>query len=358
MQAKSVDLGIKKQAKKRELIMENSLTNQSFTGIYTQKFYSATQNTDLKIQNQTTGIIHQKSSLSELAERWLNDSDTKASTKYIYSYCIKYFIEYANKENIDPTIMSHDAITRYKAYLREVLPSDNSQALYLRAVKSFFKWFGRNGGMDAGAGVKANSVDLFYRKDPITFEEYERILGEIDLTSLTGQRDYVIVKVMYATGMRCMSAIDIKWGNFTTIEGTPAIKYATKGKGNATGVAPLTKKILSTLERYKVIMDKNSAPTGPDGYIFPVIGDDWRKMTYKNLYLRLVDYMTKAGVYDKFKKTPHSFRHGAATNILEKTKDKNLCKLMLGHINSRSSDIYVAQMERRESMAKLNDIGL
>lgn len=338
--------------------MEKSLANQSFSGFYGTNIPSTYRGSDLEIPNQTPTLIHQKASLSELAERWLNDSDTKGSTKYIYSYCIKYFIEYSNKENLDPEAMSHDAITRYKAYLREVLPSDNSQALYLRAVKSFFKWFGRNGGVDASAGIKANSVDLFYRKDPITISEYERILEQIDISTLIGQRDYVIVKVMLATGMRCMSIIDIKWGNFTAIEGTPAIKYATKGKGNATGVAPLTKQILSTLERYKAIMDKNGAPTGPDGYIFPVIGDDWRKMTYKNLYLRLVDYMTKAGVYDKFKKTPHSLRHGAATNILDKTKDKNLCKLMLGHINSRSSDIYVAQMERRESMAKLEDIGL
>lgn len=317
------------------------------------------KNTPTPVQTpQSVSINPQNSGLNDLANRWLKEADTKSGTKYTYSYCFKYFIEWVNQSNLRLQEMNHDHIMLYKTYLKEVLKSKNSQALYLRAVRSFFKWWDRNGGRDISKGVTADPIELNYLKDYVTMDEYQRVLDAIDVTTLAGFRDYAIVKLMMATGMRTMSVRDLIWGDFTTLQGTPALNYRKKGKGHATDVVPLTRAILVVLEKYKIMMANAGAPVGAMDYMFPVIGGEWGMMCYKNIYLRLVEYMTRAGVYEKGRKTPHSFRHGAATNILEKTDDRKLVKLMLGHSNDRSTDIYVAQADRRNSMSKLEDIGL
>lgn len=288
--------------------------------------------------------------------QWLSSPDLKTETRRVYSHGLRHFLEFISVTGTGFHEVNVDVVTDYKQFLTESDLSENTQVLYIRAVRSFYRWYGAHGGKDHACTVSASVSDVMFKKDPVTREEYDRILSVIDTTTLFGLRDYTMTKMLYATGMRSMSIRGLRWGDMETMAGYPAIRYNKKGRGKRTDLAPLPPAASIMLEQYRQVLANNGVSTGHQDFIFPALTGDMREMSHDTVYSRICGYMRMAGVYVKGKKTPHSFRHGAAISILEKTGDRTTVKIFLGHANSSTSEIYTAMKDRMDVFKKAGDI--
>ena len=96
-------------------------------------------------------------------------------------------------------------------------------------------------------------------------------------------------------------------------------------------------------------MEKNKKFRNPDD---PFLVNKHGKRIYPRMVHRLVNkYLSK--ITDIKKKSPHIFRHSAATHMLDRGADLRAVKEILGHENLSTTQIYThVSVERLKSTYK------
>ena len=80
------------------------------------------------------------------------------------------------------------------------------------------------------------------------------ILFAIFSNDFEGQRDKVIIELLYATGMRRQELVDLKWHQLD--EASLQLKII--GKGNKERRMPVSTALISMLRNYKIILQNMS----------------------------------------------------------------------------------------------------
>jgi site-specific recombinase XerD len=144
-------------------------------------------------------------------------------------------------------------------------------------------------------------------------------------------RDYIMVALLYATGIRREELAGIKLSDIDLAAGTIAVL----GKGNKVRVVPVGETTVKDLRKYLPFREKFAAErqTGSGNLLLNRRGD--------SLSVRAVDRIVKkfalgAGVTI----TPHTLRHSFATHLLENGADLMLIKEILGHSSLSTTQKY------------------
>ena len=161
------------------------------------------------------------------------------------------------------------------------------------------------------------------------YNELESLLEVSDLSTPLGQRDRLILEMLYATGVRVSELVNIKLNDISDHE----IKVL--GKGNKERIVRFGTYALEILDMY--------------------LKDGYKKLNVKNIdYLFLNnrgDQLTTRGVkyiLDKVidktsidkKISPHMLRHTFATHLLNEGCDITSVSELLGHASLSATAIY------------------
>ena len=146
-----------------------------------------------------------------------------------------------------------------------------------------------------------------------------------------GQRDRLILEILYYTGIRKGELSFIKIEDINLKEGFIKIK----GKGKKERIALIGPSIIDRIEQY-LIQRKNYIKNQEHSFLF--ITKKGAKIYEKLIYNVVHSYLTL--VSDKVKKSPHMLRHTFATHLLENGANLNDIKELLGHSNIASTQVY------------------
>ncbi len=146
-----------------------------------------------------------------------------------------------------------------------------------------------------------------------------------------GMRDYLLMEILYVTGMRRSELIALEWEDINMQMGHLKVV----GKGNKMRLIPFGEELKSTLKTYRKVL-RNTFDGQGNGLV--MFTDKGRPMYPKFVYNKVKRYLslvTTAG-----KKSPHVLRHSFATHLSNNGADLNAIKELLGHANLAATQVY------------------
>ena len=149
--------------------------------------------------------------------------------------------------------------------------------------------------------------------------------------SFEGSRDYLVLELLYSTGIRRQELIDLKIQNIDYSNS----RIKVLGKRNKERYIPLIDSSLKSIEKYLEFRNKLKNTKSHDTLILTSKG--------KKIYDNLVYGITKkyfSGFTTKLKKSPHILRHSFATHLLNNGADLNSVKDLLGHTSLAATQVY------------------
>lgn len=199
----------------------------------------------------------------------------------------------------------------------------------LSTIKAYCKYLLIVGELDKNPTLKVVAPKIKKRLPTFIDESKTEVLFDSELFSddFSGQRDRLVLDILYQTGMRRIELInieqkDISNGNVKVL-----------GKRNKERYIPLSKELLSKIETYLSHKAK-------EGYnsTFLLLTDKGDKMYEKFVYNKVNHYLELVTTMKK--KSPHVMRHTFATHMLNNGADLNAIKEILGHSSLAATQIY------------------
>lgn len=238
-----------------------------------------------------------------------------------------YYFTDANILNINHTIVSSYLSELYKRKLNR-----NSISRHLSALRSFYNYL-----------VKENIVSTNYFlefKNPKKERSLPKYINSTDLEEMfnipnkstpLGQRNLLILELLYATGVRVSELVNIKIKDLNIYDKTIKIL----GKGNKERIVIYGNHCKKALEMYlndgRTVLEKT-----PIDYL--LLNKYGKKITARAIRNILDDIILKSSLNIHI--SPHMLRHTFATELLKNGADLVSVKDLLGHESLDTTSIY------------------
>lgn len=250
-----------------------------------------------------------------------------------YKIDIEEFLEYLNREGLNYKSVVYSDIRFFLMYLKNEKKDKNSSIdRKLSSLRGFYQYL-------ANEGVVKNNVFTLLngpkkeKKLPRYFEynELEDLFMACDLSTSLGQRDRLILEMLYATGVRVGELVSIKVSD---------IHFSSRhililGKGNKERIVPygdyceeILKKYLK--DGYLELNKKNNS------YLF--LNNRGDKLTERGIRYLLEQIIEKTSIQKHI--SPHMIRHSFATHLLNQGCDLTTVQKLLGHESIKATQIY------------------
>lgn len=202
----------------------------------------------------------------------------------------------------------------------------------ISSLKSYFKYSLQQGLLQENPMKKVVSPKTSRRLPVIVEQAKMEVLladmpGETD--SFSSWRDFLVLELLYGTGIRLSEAIGLKESDLRLDSGT--IKVL--GKRNKERIIPITGGLAGLLRSYIIVKQREGFQS------------DQLLLTDKGLpaYPKLIYSIVKnhLGTVSTMKKrSPHVLRHSYATHLLDNGAELNAIKELLGHSNLAATQVY------------------
>jgi integrase/recombinase XerC len=273
---------------------------------------------------------HQESFIHYLKYEKRNSSHTVVAYENDLNQFSQFCAERA--EGFDILRTDRKLVREWVVDLMEKKLSPRSVHRKISTLQAFFKYLMKMEQIDS-TPVHDIPLPKVRKKLPFFVEEknLHHLLDDGFFTpDFPGERDKVIIALLYGTGIRLSELLNLKTGDMNLIQSH--IKVT--GKRNKQRIIPFPRSLKSQLENY-LILKKETFPDAPDTLIVTDKGDQ----AYEKLIYRTVkNYLSQVTLLEK--KSPHILRHTYATHLLNKGADLNAVKELLGHANLGATEIY------------------
>ncbi len=249
-------------------------------------------------------------------------------------------------------------IDKLTDYLQAVNKLVNPQQLDLKDLEQFIQWIGELGMTVTSQSRIISGLRSFYTycymeqivttnpttlletpklkrvlPDTLSFEEIERIIGQIDLSKPEGGRNKAILETLYSCGLRVSELVNLRISNLHLDVGFIRVT----GKGDKERLVPIGSDAIKYINIYrKDIRIHITIKPGQEDMLF--LNRRGSKLSRVMIFLMLKDLAKKAGISKTI--SPHTFRHSFATHLVEGGADLRAVQEMLGHESITTTEIY------------------
>lgn len=270
-----------------------------------------------------------------------------------YKIDILEFKNYLDKEGINYLTVDYDFIKGYLMWLYERKLSRNSVARKLSSLRSFYKYLFNNDFIDQNP-FRYVATPKKEKKLPkyLGIEELETLFNTPDLSASLGQRDRLILEVLYATGVRASELVNIKLDDIDFYKKEIRIL----GKGNKERIVEFGDYCLEIIKmfindgRQKILKKHNTTNC------YLIINEHGKKLTTRGVE-KIIDNIVKKASLKKHI-SPHMLRHTFATHLLNEGCDILTVQELLGHESLETTQIYthVSNEKLRETYLKYHPL--
>jgi integrase/recombinase XerD len=234
--------------------------------------------------------------------------------------------------------ISHEQIKEYLAAIKEKKISARSMARKISTFKLFLRWAHQRLGWPAVAGKWytpkiEKKLPLFLNQ-----QEIESLLAATHRdSSLIGQRNKMIIYLLYATGMRISELTQLRVEHLQFDTGFVQLN----GKGGKGRLVPLPHELLKQLKEYIATVRSQIVATlrGDCRYLFPVAyARKFKPISRQSVWIIIRELCKVAGIEKKV--SPHIIRHSLATHLLNQGAHLRSLQLLLGHERLTTVELY------------------
>lgn len=296
-----------------------------------------------------------------------NERGSSPQTIDSYRYAFILFLEYMGTNGVSPEKMTIADFTR-----------DN--------IRSFLDWLESNrGNSPATRNYRLAAMKGFVHylkfEFPDYLDEYQKILAiplkktiqreisylktdgvellvaQVEPSKKNGLRDYVILLLLYTTGIRVSELIQLKVKDISLTE---PYTMRIHGKGNKGRYVPLLKTAIPHIQRYLSLM-KYDCDARYDEFLFK--NHMGKPFTRQGINYMLKKYGCRARSNGETSipedLSPHKMRHTTAMELLSSGVDLIYIRDLLGHSSVTTTEVYArtdAQLKRKAIEAASKEI--
>ena len=251
----------------------------------------------------------------DLAEKALKLGDYSEETIKAYLFQLR---DYFNTKKTAPEILDQRFLEQYLLNKKIAGWSAQTMNLSLNAIKFFYK---RVIGNLEKITIKLANVS---HKLPVILTRSE--IAQV-LSGITNFKHYLITALAYGSGLHLSEIVNLRVADLDFINCT--IRFS-QGKD---------KEDRLTIFPRKISADLQSLIAGKSFNDFVFTNEQGSKLTPRTIQKFFASVLKKAGI-DKGA-TFNSLRHTFATHLLENGTDLHCVKRLLGHVNVRTTQIYL-----------------
>ena len=286
------------------------------------------------MEKYTTNMENSKTKLiNEYLDYLKYEKNYSSYTVINYNNDIEEYFLYLDRESINYLDVEYSDLRFYLMYLKDEKEDNNSSIdRKLSALRGFYKYLANN------KYIKSNPFKLLSglkksKKLPRYFEynELEELFNVCDLKTPIGQRDRLLLEMLYATGVRVGELVNIKVSDIDS--GTRNILIL--GKGNKERYVIYGEYCEEILKIYlnegRVLLNKKNSD-----YLF--LNKTGGNLTERGVRYILDNLIEKTSINKKI--SPHMIRHSFATHLLNEGCDLLTVQKLLGHESIKATQIY------------------
>lgn len=252
-----------------------------------------------------------------------------------YELDIIDYLNYCNDYNLNIYNITYFDVKKYLVKLYEKDYKGTTIGRKISSLRAFYSYLYDENKVDKNV-FKYISVPKKEKRLPkyITNEEVDAIFKVPDITSPLGQRNRLILELLYGGGIRVSELCNIKVSDIDIDNKTIRIL----GKGSKERIVFYGNTCKEILELY--LTDGRNVLLSKKNNDYLIIGayKKDKPLTTRSVQLILNDIIEKASIKKKI--TPHTLRHTFATHLLNEGCDILIVKELLGHSSLDTTGIY------------------
>ena len=229
--------------------------------------------------------------------------------------------------------MDYNESKEYVIYLNKKNDAKSTISRKLSSLRTFYKYLVLNNKVESNPFLLVSSPKKEKRIPKfINYNNMEEILNVPNIKTKEGQRERVILEVLYASGVRVSELVNIKLKD---------IDFSNKnilifGKGSKERLVSFGDYALEYINLYlkegrKLLLDGVKSD-------YLIVGKKSEKLTTRRVEQIIDDIIKRTSI--KLNITPHMFRHTFATHLLDNGCDLLVVQELLGHASLSSTEIY------------------
>ena len=285
---------------------------------------------------------------NEVLNRFTAFLDISPLTARSYLSGVKMFAKYLYATGVKEP--SRDTVIAYKKELQELGRKPSTISLYLSALRRFFSWTESEGiYTNITAGIKAPKLSKGYKKDCFSAEQVKSIFAGIDRSNVEGLRNYAIMALMTAGGLRTVEITRAKIEDLRTVGGKSVLYIQGKGRSEKTEFIKLPPQVETAIKAYLAVREQ----AGDNAPLFASLS---RQNKGKGLTTRTISGIAKTAMlnagFNSKRLTAHSLRHTAVTLALLAGQDLAEVQHFARHNNISTTQIYAHNIDRMKSQCE------
>jgi integrase/recombinase XerD len=253
-------------------------------------------------------------------------------------------------EDLNPPLVL-DFLTHLETSRANTVRTRNAR---LAAVQTFFRYVA---GQEPSLAALCSPILAIPAKKALrpvlgylSEQELGQLLAQVDRTVRHGERDYVLLSVLYDTGARIQELLDLRPCDFH-LDSTPYVRL--RGKGRRERLCPLLPQSAQLVRKFLVTngrrLDEQEALLQN--------GRGVQLGRHGARYILLKYLRQAAGSMPSLRRTaisPHTLRHTKAMHLLQSGVPLVMVKDFLGHVDMKSTEVYVqADLEMKRKALEL-----
>lgn len=227
-------------------------------------------------------------------------------------------------------------IQDFYSYMEKHKLSSRSQARVISSLRTYYKYCEKRGiKVPDLKKVTPPAVKVGLPK-VLTPDQFEKLLeaSRVDSAFRTA-RNQITLLLLFGVGCRVSELIWLNVNDFNETEGWICLT----GKGGKQRIVPLAEKLVKELRDYLRLVRPNLlSPSSPVNSI--LINDKTKRPSRVDIWRWLAAWSARAGFPKPI--SPHKFRHGCATALLDAGADLRSIQMLLGHSSIQSTQIYTS----------------
>ncbi len=274
--------------------------------------------------------------LEDFSSYLRDERNLSSHTLRAYEREVATFVAFADELGIDgPARVTPRTVRAYLARLHQRGLSKSSSQRALAALRTFFRFLGREGVVDANpARVVATPRAPTKLPDVLTAPQLDEMLEALPDTP-AGRRDRAALELLYAGGLRAAELVGLDLEDVDLSRRLARVQ----GKGGKERVVPFGREAEAALRRYLPVRQEWRARARELSKAEPLfLNQRGGRLTDRSLR-RIVDqafFRVAAAGHAH----PHTLRHAFATHLLEAGMDLRAIQELLGHASLSTTQRY------------------
>lgn len=248
------------------------------------------------------------------------------------------------------------SISGFYTFMKKHNLSERSQARVISSLRTYFKFCEERG--IAAPELRDLKLPKIKTKLPevLTKEEFDRLFEACKVEDVyRSARNQMTLLLLFGLGCRVSELIQLDLKDFNLTENYLLIT----GKGNKQRAVPLTEHLASELKVYVEQIRQNLIKENTQSIL---INDRGNRPSRVDIWRWLAAWSKKAGFDEPV--SPHQFRHGCATALLESGADLRSIQMLLGHSSLQTTQIYTSvstqkmaeTIEKHHPLSEIKDL--